>query len=107
MTNKPTLFYAFACVLCWLAYACVTEYQPETKTLSSSLVVEGSVTNQVGPYTVKLSRTADYTQGGINLLEAGATVIIADNTGQQETLTETSTGSYQTKASGLLGVAGR
>ena len=86
---------------------CVSEYQPKTKSIPPTLVVEGSVTDQAGPYTVKLTQTADYTQAGINLLETGATVTIEDNTGLRETLTESSPGTYQTKATGIRGTAGR
>lgn len=110
MTRSTAYLYPVIGLLTGLTYACVTEYQPETKTLPPTLVVEGSVTNQPGPYTVKLTRTADYTQAGLNLLETGATVTLADVTsapaGAPEILTETSTGSYQTNVSGLQGIDG-
>lgn len=92
--------------LAGLVNACVTEYQPKTQTLPPTLVVDGSITDQPGPYTIKLTRTADYTQAGLNLLETGATVIISDDNGLQEKLTETSQGSYQTAIKGLRGIDG-
>ena len=86
--------------------SCITEYQPDTKSIPRSLVVEGSITDQAGPYTIKLSQTTEYTNASLNLYETGATVSIADSTGPQETLMETSAGSYQTKAAGIRGIAG-
>ena len=88
----------------FLVLSCVTEYQPDTITIPPSLVVDGLITDQPGPYTVKLTRTADYTVRSLNLLETGATVVVSDNAGNQERLVE-STGIYSTKT--IQGVAGR
>lgn len=91
-----------------LVVACVTEYQPNTVSIAPSLVIEGQITNQPGPYYVKLTRTADYSYKSLNLLETGATVTITDNLGNQETLTEqASGGTYQSSATGIQGVVGR
>ncbi|MFD2933258.1 DUF4249 domain-containing protein [Spirosoma flavum] len=88
--------------------ACVTPYQPDTISIAPSLVVEGQISDQPGPYTVKLSHTADYSYKSLNLLETGATVIISDNRGNQETLTEQlSGGTYQSRTTGIQGVPGR
>ncbi|AKD58545.1 hypothetical protein SD10_14870 [Spirosoma radiotolerans] len=96
------------CLLMLAMYACVTPYQPDTISIDSSLIIEGQITDQPGPYTIKLSRTADYSFKSLNLLEAGATVVISDNQGNQETLKEQSPGgTYQTSATGLRGVPGR
>ena len=91
-----------------LVLSCVTEFQPETVSLPPSLVVEGQITDQPGPYTVRLTRTADYSYKAINLLETGATVSIEDDLGNRETLREQAPGGvYQTRTGGLQGVAGR
>ncbi|MFD2933257.1 DUF4249 domain-containing protein [Spirosoma flavum] len=91
-----------------LVVSCVTEYEPGTVSILPSLIVEGMITNQPGPYAVKLTRTADYSYKSLNLLETGATVIISDNLGNQETLKESSTGgTYQTNISGIQGIVGR
>ncbi len=87
--------------------ACVTEYQPETIRIAPVLVVEGQITDAPGPYTVRLTRTGDFSNKGINLLETGAVVGIEDNAGNRETLREQSPGVYQTRANGMQGVAGR
>jgi len=91
-----------------LVLSCVTEYQPDVVKLPPALVVEGQITDQPGPYIVKLTRTADYSYKAINLLETGAVVTIEDNQGNRETLREQAPGgTYQTRADGIRGVAGR
>lgn len=90
------------------AVSCVTEFQPNTVSIPSALIVEGQITNQAGPYTVKLTRTADYSYKSLNFLEYGATVVIQDDQGNRETLTELASGGfYRTSANGIRGVAGR
>ncbi len=43
-----------------LMLACVTPYQPETKSLPNKiLIVDGYITNQPGPHQVSLTYTAD------------------------------------------------
>ena len=101
------LLYAQLILAGWLVVSCVTPFQPDAVSILPSLIVEGQITDQPGPYTVKLTRTADYSYKSLNLLETGATVIISDNLGNQETLKETSGGNYQTNVSGIRGVAGR
>lgn len=91
----------------WLL-SCITPFQPNTVSVTPMLIVDGQVTDQPGPYTVKLTRTSDYSSKSVNLLETGAIVVISDNLGNQETLKEQAPGgSYQSSATGLRGVAGR
>lgn len=72
------------------------------------LVVDGMITDQPGPYTVSL-----YWSSGLNtdldLPErvTEATITLFDDAGNQETLTETSPGKYQTKIDGIHGTIGR
>lgn len=101
-----SLFYSLFWVS--LLVSCVTEFQPDSVSIPSALIVEGMITNQPGPYFVKLTRTADYSYTSLNLLETGATVTISDDLGNKETLKESSTGgTYQTSATGIQGIAGR
>ncbi|RRB18468.1 DUF4249 domain-containing protein [Larkinella knui] len=97
----------FILVLLVLVGSCVTPYQPDTQSIGSALVVEGLITDQPGPYAVNLSQTANYSYASLNLLISGATVILADNAGNQEVLKEIRPGSYQTAPNGIRGVAGR
>jgi len=61
------------------------------------LAVEGLITDQPGPYIVKLTKTAPYFDQNANPEIHGASVIISDNTGFQEPLVEQSPGVYVTK----------
>jgi hypothetical protein len=58
------------------------------------LVVEGSISNAPGPYTIHLSRTTNYFTPNKNNPEQGAHVVLSDNTGYTETLQETLPGTY-------------
>lgn len=107
MINRFYALLAGLSTIC-LVTACVREYQPDTVSVPPALVVEGQITDQSGPYSVRLTRTADYTLRSINLLETGATVTIQDNLGNRETLREQSPGgTYVSRADGIRGVAGR
>ncbi|QMW06148.1 DUF4249 domain-containing protein [Spirosoma foliorum] len=105
MWSRGYVYAPFLLVLV-LVISCVTEYQPDSISIPPALVVEGLITDQPGPYFVKLTRTADYSYKSLNLLETGATVIISDDLGNKETLIEQSPGgNYRT--SSIQGVAGR
>ncbi len=70
------------------------------------LVVEGIVTDQPGPYTVKLSKTGNYFVPALVFPPvSGARVIIKDDLGQKDTLKETVAGTYETNS--LQGTVGR
>jgi len=76
---------------------------------SSELVVDGLITDELGPYTVRLSRSArvekflPLSQQSVT----GANVTISDNEGNSEVLIEKEPGIYQTKENGIQGVVGR
>lgn len=70
------------------------------------IVIEGSITDQPGTYTVKLTRTVNFDESNAFPPVSGAVVTINDNTGNSETLTETNVpGVYATSA--IQGVPGR
>jgi len=91
---------------------CVNEFDPNLPDAPVRLVVEGGITNQDGPYTVKLSQTEqlDFLFDGELFQSAqNAVVVITDDLGNQETLTEVSPGFYSTSNSGtgIRGEVGR
>lgn len=63
---------------------------------SPQLVIEANITDEPGPYTVRLSKTVNYNQHNIYPPVTGAIVIISDDTGITDTLTETVSGMYRT-----------
>jgi len=78
------------------------------KSTTSQLVVEGVITDEPGPYTVKLS-LATKVDGFLQfrkLITAGR-VTIFDNLGNSEELTLIEAGTYQTKPNGIRGMVGR
>ncbi|GAB3504129.1 hypothetical protein GCM10027341_34030 [Spirosoma knui] len=106
MRRLRLVFYALANLV--LVLSCVTEYQPDALSIAPSLIVEGQITDQPGPYTVKLTRTANYSIRSLNLLETGALVTIEDNLGNREILRELGAGGiYTSSATGIRGIAGR
>src|ERR1700712_5637546 len=72
---------------------------------SEKYVIEGNITNQPGPYNVRIGTTGkvneDYRFKGVSQ----ATVLIRDGVGNAETLMEVQPGIYQTLH--LTGVEGR
>lgn len=72
------------------------------------LVVDGLITTDPGPYTVKLNtviRTDDTHPLGLPV--TATKVILADDAGNAEEMEQVNNGEYQTKASGIRGVIGR
>lgn len=77
----------------------------DLNTSSPQMVIEGNISDAPGPYLVKLSKTVNYSDANTYPPVSGALVIVSDNTGITDTLTETVTGSYQTHS--IIGVQGR
>ncbi len=71
------------------------------------LVVDGLITNEAGPYTVKLSKVINVNSTYPRGLPAYAKrITLFDNLGQSEILQEKGEGIYQTSANGMRGVIG-
>ena len=60
------------------------------------IVIEASITDRPGPYTVKISKTTDYFDPADYPRISGATVIISNDLGVRDTLVEAEAGIYQT-----------
>lgn len=60
------------------------------------VVIEGFLTDQEGPYIVKISKTADFYDPNSFPPQENAVVRIFDDQGNMDTLTETSPGVYET-----------
>lgn len=71
----------------------------------SKVVIEANITDQPGPYFVKLSRSINLNETNLFPVIDNGTVIIYDNTGIKDTLKYTSEGIYKTKV--IRGVYGR
>ncbi|KAA3637718.1 MAG: DUF4249 domain-containing protein [Bacteroidetes bacterium] len=95
----------FLC-LAFLLFSCVEEFQPELDEFDNLLVVDGEITNEPGPYTINLSISS-----GLEIIKpepvTGAQVVIIEEFGPAETLTEISPGTYQTAEGGIQGQIGK
>lgn len=78
-----------------LGSSCQEIYHPAIDTANGWLVVDGMITDQPGPNTVKLSRAVPYNSNE-TVVEQGATVYIVDEKNFDYFLTETSPGTYST-----------
>ena len=88
--------------------ACEVPISVEYKVTEPQIVVDGLITNEPGPYEVKLSYSSAYTDGtqGNNPPVSGALVIIRDDAGREEVLYEGRPGIYKTYQ-GFTGEIGR
>src|SRR5450759_493782 len=70
------------------------------------LVIEGNITDQASPYTVKLSKTGNYFEPALVFpTVSNALIVVTDDQGQTDTLKEVTSGTYQ--SSTLKGIAGK
>jgi hypothetical protein len=85
---------------------CIEPYPLNPETGQRKLVVDGMISDQPGPYSVKLS-WSNYTEQTEELeFVSGALVRIVDESGHEEVLTEME-GIYQTQTQGFQGVVGK
>jgi hypothetical protein len=86
--------------------SCVDEFWPVLDKYENLLVIDGGITNEHGPYTVKLSLSSKVDEIRIIPI-SNATVIIMDDTGESEVLVEAEPGTYLTSPTGIQGEIGR
>jgi Domain of unknown function (DUF4249) len=91
----------------FLLNGCIVQFIPETGEDHDLLVVEGLITDQPGPNTVKLTKSLPL--GGRNAAKPlkGCTVTISDDLGNYYSLNETVAGAYVTNPANFLGIVGR
>lgn len=74
---------------------------------AKTLVVDGLITNQPGPYTVKISKTIKVDDSKpLGIPATVKKITLFDNLGQSEVLKEKEAGTYQTDPNGIQGVIG-
>lgn len=87
--------------------SCVSRFDFDSSTSATQLVVEGFITDEPGPYYVKLTRSRQVLDFTPTKSVSALKVIILDDGGNSETLTESSPGFFQTNPSGIRGTMGR
>jgi len=86
--------------------SCIEEFNPELDNFNNLLVVDGGITNESGPYTVRLSISSNVNSNKKEKI-TNAKVIISTKGGVSEVLNETSPGIYKTKYDGIRGAVGK
>ncbi len=98
--KKTTIIYII--IQIFLLVSCVEPFEPDIKKYEELLVVDGLITNEEGPYEVKLSRTYGYDDNekiDEKMVEDAKVKIIDDLGNESEWLTEMDKGVYQTDSS--------
>jgi hypothetical protein len=101
--SKIIIFIAIILNLC--VSSCQKVIDLELNTSSSQIVIQGNIYDHAGPYTVKISKSVNFDESNVYPAVIGAMVVISDNAGYSDTLTEASSGIYITSV--LQGVPGR
>src|SRR5689334_5448876 len=93
--------------------ACVDRVDLKLDGQNNQLVVDGMITDQPGPYTVRLSRSLKFDNSGVSTTyfvpEKGAEVSIARKAGGttfRTILSEAEPGVYKTDSASIRGVVG-
>lgn len=81
-----------------LAAGCEKEITLDLQDKSGSIVIEGNITNQSGPYYVRITRSVAFTESNKYPPVTNAVVTISDNQGHSEILTYESDGRYKTSS---------
>lgn len=95
---------SFAALIVVLA-SCEKVIKVDLNSANPRLVVEGCVTSEPGPYTIRLSKTINYFDENIFPAVTGAEVVISDDAGNSEILVDKGDGIYET--TNLIGKIGR
>jgi hypothetical protein len=103
----------FVLLVCSISLtSCLEEVQIPIRTESAQLVVEGGITNELPPYTVRLSYSGNQiyaTNYNLNLAVTGAIVVIKDDKGDSTSLEPSyyERGVYRSEDPSFMGKVGR
>ncbi len=97
---------SFLFMFCLIAFfSCTKVIDIDLNNADKQFVIEGEISNQAGPYLIKISETVNFSESNNYPPIKNAQVFIEDNLGNKDTLTETSPGNYYTQ--NIIGVPGR
>ena len=106
MEGMPGLLWIFILPFTNSLVSCEEPFTPDLRQdYSNLLVVEGLISTDPGPYVVRLSRATTVVYPEYNPV-TDSEVIIMDNQGHSEMLSETEPGVYTTATDGIQGIAG-
>lgn len=90
-----------------LLNSCIAQFIPEFNEIQELIVVEGLITDQPGPNTIKLSKSLPMGRKSDAKPLGGCIVKISDDQGNSYNLNETFAGTYITNPAAFKGVVGR
>lgn len=91
--------------LALLSSGCEKTIDLKYKDNQSRIIIEGNITNEAGPYFVKVTKSVKLTETGTYPTIDDAAVTISDDKGNSETLSPLGNGTYRTNT--LIGTEGR
>lgn len=94
--DRKNLIKLISCFLVLIATSCVEEIEIDRKTEKSLLVVEGLITDQLEPQTIRLSRSYSFNEEG-PFPVSGASVFVESSAGEQFHFKESEPGTYQSE----------
>ncbi len=94
----------FTVISLLLLSSCTKEINIDLNSSDAKIVIEGNISNEVGPYYVKLSKSVNFSESNIYPPISNAIVVISDNVGTIDTLIEEVSGTYKTQKT--IGVPG-
>ena len=83
-------------IFCFLITSCEKEIDLDLDDKSGDLVIEGNLSDQAGPQTVKITKSVPFTAQNQYPAVSDAVVTVSDNLGQNETLQYAGNGEYKT-----------
>ena len=99
-------YFYFTLVAIFFITSCIEPFHPEVKKYEELLVIEGGITNEEPPYTIKLSlSTSIYNSKRQSVGNAEVQIIDSDN--NIETFTEVEQGTYKSEINGMQGTVGK
>jgi len=90
-----------------LMTGCIVQFTPETEEEKELLVVEGLITDQPGPNTIKLSKSLPFGKKSEAKPLSGCFVSLKDDIGNYYPLVEKGAGTYITNSTAFRGQVGR
>jgi hypothetical protein len=106
MENKKWMLPALFILLGIALNSCQEVVSVDLNKADPHIVVEGIISDQPGPYAVKVSKTGNYFESSLYFPPVGgAQIVVTDDHGQLDTLKEVDQGTYFSKT--LKGITGR
>ncbi len=104
MKNSQFAYIAFISAISFILSSCEKVIDLKLRDSDAGIVIEAAVTDQPGPYKVKITRKVNFDEPNVFPAVNGANVVISDNMGNIDTLSQVGPGLYETNS--IVGVPG-